>query len=39
MNAGSQFDATGVTAGIVLVFVPVIVVVALLQGLEEQLAA
>lgn len=39
MNAGAQFDATSAAAGIVLVFVPVIVVVALLQGIEEQLAA
>lgn len=39
MNAGAQFDTVGVAAGIVLVFVPVIAVVAILQGIEEQLAA
>lgn len=39
MNAGAQFDATSAAAGIALVFVPVIIVVALLQGIEEQLAA
>jgi NitT/TauT family transport system permease protein len=39
MNAGAQFDTVGVAAGIVLLFVPVIAVVAILQGIEEQLAA
>ncbi len=38
MNAGTQFDTVGVAAGIVLVFVPVIAIVAILQGIEEQLA-
>jgi ABC-type nitrate/sulfonate/bicarbonate transport system permease component len=39
MNAGSQFQTTDVMAGIVLVFVPVIAVAAILQAIEEQLAA
>lgn len=39
MNAGAQFETTNVAAGIVLVFVPVIAVVAVLQAIEEQLAA
>jgi ABC-type nitrate/sulfonate/bicarbonate transport system permease component len=39
MNAGAQFLTADVAAGVVLVFVPVIVVVAILQGVEEQLAA
>jgi ABC-type nitrate/sulfonate/bicarbonate transport system permease component len=39
MNAGAQFDTVGVAAGIMLVFVPVIAVAAILQGVEEQLAA
>jgi ABC-type nitrate/sulfonate/bicarbonate transport system permease component len=39
MNAGAQFDTVGVAAGIMLVFVPVIAVAAILQGIEEQLAA
>ncbi|MBX9777215.1 MAG: hypothetical protein K2Y71_22800 [Xanthobacteraceae bacterium] len=39
MNAGSQFQTTDVVAGIMLVFVPVIVVAAILQAIEEQLAA
>jgi sulfonate transport system permease protein len=39
MNAGAQFLSADVAAGVVLVFVPVIVVVAILQGVEEQLAA
>ncbi len=38
-NAGAQFDTVGVAAGIVLLFLPVIAVVAILQGIEEQLAA
>jgi ABC-type nitrate/sulfonate/bicarbonate transport system permease component len=38
MNAGSLFDTVGVAAGIMLVFVPVIAIVAILQGIEEQLA-
>ena len=39
MTAGAQFETTNVAAGIVLVFVPVIAVVAILQAIEEQLAA
>jgi NitT/TauT family transport system permease protein len=39
MSAGTQFDTVGVAAGIILMFVPVIAVVAILQGIEEQLAA
>jgi NitT/TauT family transport system permease protein len=39
MNAGALFDATSLAAGIVLVFVPIIVVVAVLQAIEEQLTA
>ncbi len=39
MNAGAQFLTADVAAGVVMVFVPVIVVVAILQGVEEQLAA
>lgn len=39
MNAGSQFLSTDVAAGVILVFVPVIAVAAILQAIEEQLAA
>jgi NitT/TauT family transport system permease protein len=39
MNAGAQFNTVGVAAGIMLVFVPVIAIAAILQGVEEQLAA
>ena len=39
MNAGSQFQTVDVAAGIMLVFVPVIAVAAILQAIEEQLAA
>jgi ABC-type nitrate/sulfonate/bicarbonate transport system permease component len=39
MNAGATFNVPNAAAGIVLVFVPIIVVVALLQAIEEQLAA
>jgi NitT/TauT family transport system permease protein len=39
MTAGAQFNTLGVAAGIMLVFVPVIAIVAILQGIEEQLAA
>jgi ABC-type nitrate/sulfonate/bicarbonate transport system permease component len=39
MTAGAQFETTNVLAGIVLLFVPVIAVVAILQAIEEQLAA
>ena len=39
MTAGAQFNTVGVAAGIMLVFVPLIAIVAILQGIEEQLAA
>jgi ABC-type nitrate/sulfonate/bicarbonate transport system permease component len=39
MNAGSQFLTTDVAAGVILVFVPVIAVAAILQAIEEQIAA
>lgn len=39
MQAGSQFQTTDVMAGVTLVFVPVIVVAAILQAIEEQIAA
>ena len=39
MTAGAQFETANVVAGIVLLFVPVIAVVAILQAIEEQLAA
>jgi NitT/TauT family transport system permease protein len=39
MTASAQFNIVGVAAGIMLVFVPVIAIVAILQGIEEQLAA
>ena len=39
MNAGQQFLTADVAAGIVLLFVPVIAVAAILQAIEEELAA
>jgi ABC-type nitrate/sulfonate/bicarbonate transport system permease component len=39
MVAGSQFETLNVAAGTVLLFVPVIAVAAILQAIEEQLAA
>jgi len=38
MNSASIFDTTGTMAGIVLIVVPTVLVVALLQAIEEQLA-
>jgi NitT/TauT family transport system permease protein len=38
MNSASVFDTVAMTAGIVLVVVPTVVVVALLQAIEEQIA-
>lgn len=37
-NAGALFDTTGVAAGILLLFVPIIAAAAILQAIEEQLA-
>ena len=39
MTASAQFNIVGVAAGIMLVFLPVIAIAAILQGIEEQLAA
>jgi ABC-type nitrate/sulfonate/bicarbonate transport system permease component len=39
MNSASLFDTTAMMAGVVLVVVPTVLVVALLQAIEEQLAA
>jgi len=38
MNTASMFDTTGTMAGIVLIVVPTVLVVALLQAIEEQVA-
>ncbi len=39
MNSASMFDTTAMMAGVVLVAVPTVLVVALLQAIEEQIAA
>jgi ABC-type nitrate/sulfonate/bicarbonate transport system permease component len=38
-NAASMFDTTAMLAGVVLVVMPTVLVVALLQGIEEQIAS
>jgi len=39
MNAAAKLDAVSIAAGIVMIVVPTVVIVAILQAIEEQIAA